>query len=698
MRGVGATLQSLAIAPLIRLGRCAPDPPSPTRGEGRAAPIALFLFALCAPAFAQESEIVVTAERRAQALDTLASNAAALSSDDLARVDAQAPSEALNRLPGVSIHRNNGVENLPAIRSPVLTGGQSSGSFLFLEDGAPIRAPGFANVNGIFETSMDFADRVEVVRGPGSALYGSNAVHGIVNVITPAPLAAPALDWSAELGSFGRESGTLSMAFGGETNRAYVGLHAEHTDGWRADSDLSRQQALFGWAARLGEWSLDGRIVFQNLNQQSAGFVQGPDVYDIGAIARSNPTPGAFRDQKLTRGRLTLERSFGQDWRLSLTGNARTIDSALQLFFFPSRAREESGQEGGGVQAALYWDPSETLSFIFGADSDVTQGRLREVQTLPTQPGGYVQGLHYDYVVDMRQIALYAQARWAFAPNWSATLGLRGEQMDYEYDNHAPDGDVGRFRRAADRSDDFDNVTPKLGFVWTPAEGQAIWLNLARGARAPQITDLYSLQTLQTPGTQRSETLNSVELGWRGALGPLRTEIALYHMDKDHTSFRASDGFTITDGASEHEGIELSGSLPLGDRFDLSGWVTYARHIYRFNNAADGVVDGNDIDTAPRWLWNARAHWRATDALGVELEWVHMGEYFTNAANTRLYPGHNVLNLRADWDVSERLTLYGAIRNLTNTDYADRADFAFGNDRYFPGEDRGFTIGVRARR
>jgi outer membrane receptor protein involved in Fe transport len=75
-----------------------------------------------------------------------------------------------------------------------------------------------------------------------------------------------------------------------------------------------------------------------------------------------------------------------------------------------------------------------------------------------------------------------------------------------------------------------------------------------------------------------------------------------------------------------------------------------------------------------------------------------MGECFTNAANTRIYTGHDVLNLRASWQVGDDVELHAAIRNLANTDYAERADFAFGNDRYFPGEGRAFTLGVRARR
>ncbi|MGE0830489.1 MAG: TonB-dependent receptor, partial [Hyphomonadaceae bacterium] len=203
-------------------------------------------------------------------------------------------------------------------------------------------------------------------------------------------------------------------------------------------------------------------------------------------------------------------------------------------------------------------------------------------------------------------------------------------------------------------------------------------------------------------GEQDVETLDSAELGWRGAIGAARVEIALYHMDKRDTSFRNADGFTVTDGKTRHEGVELSGAMPLTEDLEFAGWITYAAHTYQFDDpvtrAGESISKGDDVDSAPRWISNARLLWRPLQAVSAELEWVHMGEYFTNAANTNAYTGHDIFNLRADWEVRDGLTLFGAVRNVTNTDYAERADFAFGNDRYFPGEDRGYTIGLRARR
>lgn len=664
-------------------------------------------FAETAAAADSIEKVVVTGQRRPQGIDSLAGNTARIGGEDLRRIDPQVASEALNRLPGVAIHRNNGVENLPAIRSPVLVGGQSAGSFLVLEDGVPVRAPGFGNVNQLYETSLDFAAAVEVVRGPGSALYGSNAVHGIVNVITTAPGVRDHGHANVQVsaGSFGRVQAAGSAAFGAReaatsgADLGFLGVSLLHEDGWRADSSLDQQHVLAGWDGRLGDWDFQSRFVFQNLNQETAGFIQGADAYKANAVARSNPTPEAFRDQQLARAQATFSRTLGPG-ELRITPFVRWIDADLLLSFFPSRALETSGQTGGGVQSAYYWEAGDDLTVIFGADADVTHGRLREFQSRPNQPGGYLQGLHYDYRVDMSALAAFAQVGWRFAPDWTLTAGVRGERVQYDYDNRAPDGDFGRFRRAADRSDAFDALMPKLGVTWQAMADQTLYLNLARGARPPQITDLYSLQTLQIPGAQDVETIDSVEAGWRGALGPAEVELALYHMDKRDTSFRNADGFTVTGARTRHQGVELSGDVPVGDAFNLGGWITYARHTYRFNDtvtrAGENIFSGDDIDSAPRWIWNARAQWRPIEQGSIELEWVHMGAYFTNAENTARYPGHDVLNLRGEYAIDERFAVFAAVRNLTNTDYAERADFAFGNDRYFPGEDRGFTIGIRS--
>jgi outer membrane receptor protein involved in Fe transport len=95
---------------------------------------------------------------------------------------------------------------------------------------------------------------------------------------------------------------------------------------------------------------------------------------------------------------------------------------------------------------------------------------------------------------------------------------------------------------------------------------------------------------------------------------------------------------------------------------------------------------GLDMDTAPRLTGSTQLLWQISDRRSVELEWVHMDSYFTDEANTAEYDGHNLVNLRYQADFGDKWYYGARITNLFNTDYAERADLGFGNDRYFVGE------------
>ena len=195
--------------------------------------------------------------------------------------------------------------------------------------------------------------------------------------------------------------------------------------------------------------------------------------------------------------------------------------------------------------------------------------------------------------------------------------------------------------------------------------------------------------------------MDSFELGARGAIldGGLVFDIAAYTADKDNFFFRDSDGLNVTDGETRHQGIELAANWLISDHFILGGTLSWSDQTYTFDrvvgNGSEIILDGNQIDTAPEWLANAAFTWLPNDAFSLQISADYVGEYFTNPANTQDYPGHLVTNVRASYDVLNALEAFFIVRNLTDEQYADRADFAFGNERYFPGEPLNVTVGIR---
>jgi len=643
--------------------------------------------------------MVIIGTREAEPAADHAGNTAQLDEAEIEFIHADHVAEALNRLPGVNIHRGNGAEHLTAIRSPVLTGGAGAGSFLYLENGVPLRAAGFANVNGLFEAHTAFAEMIEVVRGPGSSLYGSNAVHGLINVI---PRAGAGTGGALEVlgGSFGRWRGNAWVGEEVGAHQFALGVSHAHEDGFRDDASLDQTQVSTRHLWDDGTWSSDTVASFTQLNQETAGFVFGHNAFDNSRLARTNADPEAFRDAYAFRVSSRWERDLGTGVRLSLTPYVRTNGMEFLMHFLPSEAFEESGHSSAGLLSALYFDVNGG-EVIIGADGEWTRGFLIETQSRASF-GSFPQGVHYDYEIDANVLAAYVHSEWPVGERLRLVAGARAELTRYDYDNHTSSNTIGRFQRSGDRSDEFSTFNPRLGAVVDVNENWAAFTNLARGSRAPQTADLYRLQLNQSIGSIDPETIDSAELGIRRHGGSGWFEMTAYWMEKENFFFRDTDGFNVPDGRTRHVGIEAEVEMPLSSWLTIAASGTYAHHTYRFTNtvaanSTESIFTGDDVDTAPRTLGNLRVIWTPHENVRGEVEWVHVGEYYTDASNSHHYPGHDLVNLRISWQSDNGWGAFAALRNATGTDYAERADFSFGNDRYFPGEPRALQLGFSRR-
>lgn len=643
--------------------------------------------------------VIVTGDRRGEAAGQTSLAVTRFGAEDIDAANLHHPAELLNKAPGVFLHRGNGAEHLTAIRSPVLTGGAGAGSFLYLEDGIPLRAAGFANVNGLFEALTGLSGGIEVVRGPGSAQFGSNALHGLINTLTPVP-GDTADSIELEAGSLGRARGRTLWSREGEEVDVLAGFAGQHEGGWREDAGLDRGEALFRADGQTGHirWRFSTAIV--NLNQETAGFIRGTDAYKDLDQARANDDPEAYRDARAVRSALSLEGELDNGWSWGLTPYVRANEMDFLMHFLPSEALEESGHTSAGLQASLARS-TENGRVTFGFDVENTEGYLRETQERPTI-FSFVQGDHYDYTVDARVFALYGQGHWDLSETVSVQGGLRWEDTQYEYDNRLAANTVGRFLRLADRSDVFDSVTGHLAALWQVEDQGRFHARLARGSRAPQTAELYRLQPGQDINSIEPETLDSFELGYRRELAGGHVALTAYAMQKRNVFFRDADGINVTDGKTRHTGIEFEAEHALTDTLAFRVAGSWAQHEYDFDRivgrSSEVIRSGARIDTAPEWLAQSSLIWQATPDTTATLDWVHVGEYFTNAANDHAYEGHDIFNLRVSHEFGGGVTVFGAVRNLFDTRYAERADFAFGSDRYFPGEERGVSVGVRLTR
>jgi outer membrane receptor protein involved in Fe transport len=195
-----------------------------------------------------------------------------------------------------------------------------------------------------------------------------------------------------------------------------------------------------------------------------------------------------------------------------------------------------------------------------------------------------------------------------------------------------------------------------------------------------------------------------MEVGLRGQWQTLGYDLSLFNMDKDEVIFQDADRQNVSGAKTRHYGAELSVDYAFSEQWYAALAVTAARHKYDSRIELLGSNDdikGNDIDTSPRLFGSARLGWDMSSLTRsparAELEWVYLDEYYLEPDNNHKYDGHSLLNLRITGDIGKRWAAGLRITNLLDEDYAERADFGFGNYRYFVGQPLGAYLELSYR-
>ena len=667
--------------------------------------LGLLLLGIALPAQSQESiteTVLVTASRVPEDGLKLPLAWSSVDSDTLALIDPVHINEVMQRVPGAWISRGNGQESLISLRSPVLTGAGSCGAFYTAGDGISLRAPGFCNVNQLFDANFEQAGRIEVIKGPATALYGSNAMHGVINILSAAP--SEQLDHRLGVEAGPDDYYRAKYRYSDTVGAHGISLSANGTTdgGYKDDSGYDQQKMTLRHDYNGQVWDFRSVLDLANLNQETAGYIQGYKSYKDSDIKDSNPNPEAYRDAWSVRAYTSASRALNENNTLTITPYLRDNDMEFLQHFLPWQSVEENDHSSLGLRTTVHTEAG-VLRWVNGLDLEYTDGRLKETQDEPFSPN-QPPGVHYNYQVDATVAAAYSQLRSQSDSPWEFSAGVRFEYTNYDYNNRtgdgsacAPDASACRFYRPADREDDFNNWSLNGGASYSFSTDHIAYLRLARGFRAPQATELYRLQSGQQSADLDSEEIDNIELGLRGVLGDrLQYDAAVYYMHKDEVIFQDANRQNVSGAQTRHYGTEVSLDYRLTDNWTVGMDANFASHTYDKRIAllgSSGDIKGNDIDTAPKTFGSARLGWDFSRLSGqnsmAELEWVYMDSYYLEPDNNHEYDGHSLVNLRVSSSLGRRWSGNFRVSNLLDEDYAERADFGFGQYRYFVGQPRG---------
>jgi iron complex outermembrane recepter protein len=607
--------------------------------------------------------------------------------------------ETLNQIPGVYVAQLRGVIDAPSLRMPLTF----KNYYLYLTDGVPVQSTIMYNAKAFaYSGATANPAAIEVSKGPGSALYGSDAFAGIIHVRSQPPSAITTATIRAGRGTYGGRfaQGTIGGAIN-NNNTMTATVHYDGEDGWRDHSAWQRLQgiACHRWSA--GSTTIDTSLIATQLHTEMTGQL-APTVYhnnprDDG-LAPTVPLDEAQDNATYLRLSSAVRTRLNQFTAIEIIPYVRQIDNTYMEVFNPATTpRDTEFTRTAGSLQRIRLSPSARTNVIIGMDVDWTRLNFLVEQSRPTTAVNGLnsyQGKHYDFTVDSLIIAPYIHAEHWWGTRVVSECGLRCDWASYDYRDHlGPTTDPNDFvYRPASRTDYFSHVSPKAGVSYLLTDNQAIFLRYAQGFRLPAADSLYVLRNGQTAFTLEPETADSFEVGWKGQ------HDNIFQWEIDGYLVTARDGIvdnvvtsagtiSTNGGTRQYRGIESGLKTEIYSTTDIYLAYSYTQHdIIRYRSDGPNVADGKTPAGAPQNIAYARLTHRPIQSLALSLEGQWIGSWYLDDNNTARTADVVLCHARATWQMTTQWELEGKILNLFDTPYAATAQrFSYG-DRYRPGQ------------
>jgi outer membrane receptor protein involved in Fe transport len=602
-----------------------------------------------------------------------------------------------------------------AMRQPITT----KPVYLYLEDGVPTRATGFFNHNALYEVNIPQSAGVEVIKGPGTALYGSDAIGGVVNVLTRAAPSSPTAELVTEGGSnrYFRALGTFGFTRGAHGIRGDVNV--TRSDTWRPSSPFTRKSSTLKWEYTSGGWSAKTVVTGSTIDQTDAPSLTSQQ---FGSDRTLNRAPIAYRRVRALRVSSAIELESGSSL-FSVTPFARVNRMELlpswQLTYDPQTWDTRNNSLGLIARFRRDFEPLRTR-VIVGVDTDLSPGSFLAKQALVTAAGtggdrswsAYTDGeTHYDYDVTYRQASPYVHAELSPVPRMRVDAGVRYDWSGYDYRNNLTPLATGAHRRPADAKVSYTRVSPKLGASFTIAPWLNAFASYRHGFRAPSQGQLFQQNSAANTLDLQPVKVLSREAGARGQIGARAVyQVSAYDMtirDDIITFVTAQNTREARNaGRTRHRGIETSLGVALTSTLRFDAAYSKASHRYlewRPQDARPGVAaidySGNDMEQAPGDLSSLLLTYSPRLLRGGRLavEYSSVGRYAADPGNNFYADGHGLVNLHANvFLLEERAELFARVTNIADEKYAELVSWdAFQRDNYTPGGPRLVYVGLR---
>jgi outer membrane receptor protein involved in Fe transport len=596
---------------------------------------------------------------------------------------------------------------MTAIRQPLTT----NPVYLYLEDGIPTRSTGFFNHNALYEINVPMSGGIEVSKGPGSALYGSDAIGGVINVLTRPALSHPEAEATIEGGSFGWGRALVTGGTGFGDHRLRADLNLTKSDGWRDATDYERQSGTVRWDYSAASNTVVKTVAtYSHIDQNTAGssaisyddYINNPTI---------NYTPISLRKVKALRISTAIEHQSGPSL-ISVTPYFRFDSMDLlpnwSLSYDPTIYNTKNNSYGLAAKYRVDIAPVSTR-VIAGLDFDHSPGSRLENRIAVMREGKIytsytVEEEIYNYDVRFQEAAPYLHLESSVTNDLKVTGGLRFDFVGYKYETYLAPVDTGNWRVPPSTSTSYSHVSPKIGATYNIIENLNVFAAYNHGFRVPSEGQLFRQGSSVNTVGLKPVKVDNYEAGLRGRLAePVSFELSAYTMTKRDdilTYVNPTNGLreAVNAGETSHWGIELGLGVDIVTGLKMDVAYSHGRHTYEdwvLSGAGSGTsYSGKEMETAPRDIGNARLAY-SPEIGRIALEMVYLGSYWMDPANTHKYAGHVLWNLDVGAFVLDAFELSLKVRNILDKRYAESTSYnSFRGEEFAPGNPRTFIGGI----
>lgn len=643
-------------------------------------------------------EIVVSATRRESTVRDIARSISVIGKERIQESTQQLGlDEALAAVPGLYIqNRYNFAGDLRVSMRGF--GARSSFGIRGIRvyvDGIPETLPD--GQSGVDSIDLGSAERIEVLRGPSSSLYG-NASGGVISVTSELGADDPFVEGRIAGGEFGFLQ--LGMKAGGQINNTDYLFNVSRTelDGYR-DHAKFRGTQLNG---RLGIpiQENDRLLIALNLADQ-------PESQDPGGINAAqvslDPSSARLQNVQFDGGETVEQQRIGLVYERERTSGTLTLRNHYVFRDFANKLPFSGGGAvkldrffyGLGAQFTLGDQLSERAGLSFGVDIDRQDDDRRRFDN----NDGVLGSMTFDQNEQVDSTGIYVQGEYRLDDAWTLSGGLRYDEISYDVsDRFLADGnDSGTL--------DFDEVSPSVGVNYRLNNG-VLFASYSSSFETATTTELANPDASGGfNAALEPQQADNFEIGFKNSIGGLYYEVALFTIDLENELIPfelpafPSRTFFSNAGSSSRKGIEtaIGWSHESGIRVDAS----FTWSDFEFDNFVDdnqNNFSGNQLPGLPKQFGYLGLTYQSDRGYSATFETVYSGDLYANNANSVEVSSYTVANLRVSNEFEYARWLikpFIGINNIFDENYNNNIRInAFGARFFEPAPPRHFYAGV----